>query len=116
VSFTRTPLDALLLKFDLFPGGQWKPKWGSRGYEESQRWPLLPLGMMTDGDPVSEEDARGCPLFLLGVVNEVPSSPDLGSSPSHEGDTGPCSQPDRIAEIMLALDLGGSPEKLKPPL
>ena len=30
VSFTRTPLDALFLKFDLVPDGQWKPKWGSQ--------------------------------------------------------------------------------------
>jgi len=53
LEFTWMRLDAWLLKFDL-PEMSDKQIWGQQGLEDMMRWPLLPLGMMTDGAPVSE--------------------------------------------------------------
>lgn len=64
LEFPWMRVDAELLKFDL-PQMSEKQIWGTQGFEETMlRWPLLPLGMMTDGDllpeaaPDEEEDAR----------------------------------------------------------
>jgi hypothetical protein len=46
-------LDAYYLKFDL-PKMTDKQVWGEEGLKDLLRWPLLPLGRMTDGDPVPE--------------------------------------------------------------
>jgi hypothetical protein len=48
LEFTWMRLDAELLKFDL-PKMTDKQVWGEKGLEDMMRWPLLPLGMMTDG-------------------------------------------------------------------
>jgi hypothetical protein len=53
LEFTWMRLDAELLKFDL-PRMAEKQVWGEKGLEDCLRWPLLPLGMMTDGDLVPE--------------------------------------------------------------
>src|SRR5262249_14902269 len=66
LNFTCIFADACWLDLD-FPdrgGPVLGTKWGRAGYEESLLWPLLPLGTMTDGDPVSDEDARRWPLPL----------------------------------------------------
>jgi hypothetical protein len=69
LEFTRMRMDAELLKFDL-PIMSDKQLWGEEGLQDFLRWPLLPLGMMTDGDlipdvaseqgvpPEDEEDSR----------------------------------------------------------
>jgi hypothetical protein len=53
LEFTCMRSDAWLLNFDL-PEMSEKQVWGERGLEDMLRWPLLPLGMMTDGDPLPE--------------------------------------------------------------
>jgi hypothetical protein len=49
--FTSLMFDALYLKFD-FPKGFCSIGWGRDGREEAKRWPELPLGTMTAGEPV----------------------------------------------------------------
>src|SRR5256885_9741602 len=43
LQFTGMALDARLLKFDL-PDVSDTLRWGSAGYEDARRWPLLPVG------------------------------------------------------------------------
>ena len=57
LNFTHTSLDADILKFKL-PEKLGRSKWGSKGYENSRAWPLIPLGRITDGDPISGDDVR----------------------------------------------------------
>lgn len=54
LKFTWMKWDADLLKFDL-PEMSDKQIWGKKGVKDLLRWPLLPLGVMTDGDLVPEE-------------------------------------------------------------
>jgi hypothetical protein len=64
--FTGVPLlDAPLLKFNL-PKPRMTPRWGSEGYKETINWPLLPLGRMTDGRPISKEEALCWPFLWPG--------------------------------------------------
>jgi hypothetical protein len=51
LQFTAVARDARLLKFRL-PRLTAHLKWGSEGFEDSRRWPRLPLGMMSAGDPI----------------------------------------------------------------
>ena len=51
LQFTALAMDARILKFRL-PSLTANLKWGSDGFEDARRWPLLPLGMMTAGDPI----------------------------------------------------------------
>jgi hypothetical protein len=53
LEFTWMRMDAELLKFDL-PEMSDKQVWGEEGLKDLLRWPLLPLGMMTDGNLVPE--------------------------------------------------------------
>jgi hypothetical protein len=53
LEFTWMRADAELLKFDL-PEMSDKQVWGEEGFKDFLRWPLLPLGMMTDGDLIPE--------------------------------------------------------------
>jgi hypothetical protein len=53
LEFTWMRLDAELLNFDL-PEMSDKQVWGEEGLKDFLRWPLLPLGMMTDGDLVPD--------------------------------------------------------------
>jgi hypothetical protein len=53
LEFTQMEVDAYLLQFNLSEMRD-KLVWGQKGLEDSKRWPFLPLGMMSDGDPVAE--------------------------------------------------------------
>ena len=53
LEFTWMRLDAELLKFGL-PRMSDKQVWGEDGLRDMMRWPLLQLGMITDGDPLPE--------------------------------------------------------------
>jgi len=53
LEFTWMRADAEYLKFDL-PEMSDKQVWGEEGLRDCLRWPLLPLGMMTDGDLIPE--------------------------------------------------------------
>jgi hypothetical protein len=53
LEFTWIRMDASLLHFDL-PEMSDKQLRGEAGVKDRLRWPLLPWGMMTDGDPVPD--------------------------------------------------------------
>jgi hypothetical protein len=52
LQFTTLRLDAQMLEFEL-PDISADLIWGVEGVKNSKRWPLLPLGTMAAGDPVS---------------------------------------------------------------
>lgn len=113
LEFTFTLLDARLLKFEL-PQEAARLKWGSAGYEESREWPLLPLGRMTDGDPVSDEDARQY-RFPLGMMKEtiIPNFEDNPSQADQDDEDQPSPEADYDEGLKLALDVAKNPEKEK---
>ena len=74
LQFTRMALDAWLLKFHL-PEMAANLEWGDLGFKDSERWPLLPLGVMTAGEPIPRYDRRHLVLAILSV------GPPSGSIP-----------------------------------
>jgi hypothetical protein len=54
LEFTQMELDAAILQFDL-PEMSGKQVRDEEGLKNFGRWPLLPLGMMTEGDPIPED-------------------------------------------------------------
>jgi hypothetical protein len=64
LQFTRTALDAWFLKFHL-PEMAENNQWGDLGFKDSERWPLLPLGVMTAGEPIPRHDRRRFVVALL---------------------------------------------------
>ncbi len=74
LQFTAIATDARLLEFKL-PDIPTKFKWGSDGFEEVRRWPLLPSGTLTAGDPIPDIDPRRLYLAYLGVMSvHIPNS------------------------------------------
>jgi hypothetical protein len=74
LTYTFTWFDAGLLKFDL-PDLSAAPQWGEIGYRRARRWPMLPVGVMTEGDPIANEEidpslsAEDC-AFALGMLDK----------------------------------------------
>lgn len=83
LQFTRMTLDAWLLKFHL-PEMTANSKWGCLGFKDSERWPLLPLGVMTAGEPIPDYDRRQLVLAILSVGPPSGSIPDFFDRPSEE--------------------------------
>ena len=57
LQFTGMAMDARLLKFDL-PDISDTLGWGSAGYEDARRWPLLPVGTIMAGEPIPDGRRR----------------------------------------------------------
>jgi hypothetical protein len=55
LTYTLTSIDANLLEFDL-PDRSAAPQWGKIGHRGARRWPMLPVGVMTEGDPIAKEE------------------------------------------------------------
>jgi hypothetical protein len=74
LTYTFTKIDAKLLKFDL-PDLSAAPQWGEIGRRHAWRWPMLPVGVMTEGDPIVEEEidpslsAEDC-VFALRMLDK----------------------------------------------
>jgi hypothetical protein len=82
LQFTGMALDARFLKFEL-PNIKNKLRWGSSGFEDSLRWPLLPLGTISAGDPIPDFDLRWLVISLRCMMTEpFPSLEEL--SRQHE--------------------------------
>jgi hypothetical protein len=112
LQFTGIAWDAPLLKFRL-PDITRRLRWGSTGYRDARRWPLLPSGMMTAGDPIPDNDPRRWWLNLSCIVLEGDPIAAFGKrlfrkerGNLFEGDNEPF-----IENILLALDLDGKPEE-----
>jgi hypothetical protein len=77
LNFTSIFLDAKVLKFDL-PDLSGPAQWGKLGRRDARRWPMLPVGVMTAGDPIPQEtDVSADPsidelLFALEATNRPP--------------------------------------------
>jgi hypothetical protein len=108
MQFTAMALDARLLKFDLSDISD-KLRWGSAGFEDARRWPMLPVGTITAGDPIPDLDPRRLWIILICVMTE----PFLNVDDLFRKDEKVRSQWERdpdLQDIMLALDLDGKPE------
>jgi hypothetical protein len=75
LTYTFTTIDAKLLKFDL-PDLSAAPQWGEIGRGGARRrWPKLPVGVMTEGDPIAKEEidpslsAEDC-VFALRMLDK----------------------------------------------
>jgi hypothetical protein len=75
LAYTFTMIDAKLLKFDL-PDLSAAPQWGEIGRGGARRrWPKLPVGVMTEGDPIAKQEidpslsAEDC-VFALRMLDK----------------------------------------------
>jgi len=110
LQFTGIAMDARLLEFHL-PDISKRLSWGSAGYEEARRWPSLPSGILTAGDPIPDLDPRQLWLIMCSIVTvPIPNFVDklLLSREKEESDrdTDPL-----LKAIHFALDLDGKPEE-----
>ena len=111
LQFTAVAMDARLLRFDL-PDIANALQWGSAGFEDARRWPLLPLGTMTAGDPIPDLDERRLWIVLVCMMTlgdlsrleyEFPRVKEEIHS-HHDRNLG------LLDDIGFALDLDGKPE------
>jgi hypothetical protein len=85
-------LDAWILRFHL-PEMKPHPNWGTAGFADAERWPLLPNGVLTAGEPIRHDDARNITLAIQSIVppiDRIPKNVDLFAprdDPSHGGGT-----------------------------
>ena len=68
VQFTGLVTDARWLKFHLPDISRSRLSWGSAGFDDARRWPLIPSGTMTAGDPIPLIDWRQMWLAYFCVV------------------------------------------------
>jgi hypothetical protein len=112
LQFTLIAIDATLLKFQVPPDMSKRFRWGSAGYEDARRWPLLPLGTMTAGDPIPDNDPRRRWLDLFCIV--VPGDPIKAfENRLSRGREEKLSRWDNqlVEDLCLALDLDEKPEE-----
>jgi len=108
LQFTGMAMDARLLKFDL-PNISDTLGWGSAGYEDARRWPLLPAGTIMAGDPIPDLDARRLWIILVCIIT-VPF-PDFEELSREDEEIRSQDDKDPLLEdIGLALDLQRKPE------
>ena len=112
--FTQTYIDACHLLLDLRPTKiPFTLKWGRTGYEEALGWPLLPLGTMMGGDPLSDEDARRWPLPLRSTNKETETIPDCENIVSVKHGGNDSAEFGLICDMSLAAQVAANPEKEK---
>jgi len=104
-------MDACLLQFHV-PDISRRYKWGSAGFEDARRWPLLPSGMMTAGDPIPDNDPRQLWLALFCIVmkGDPIQAFERLSREKEENYSLPDNDP-LLEDICFALDLDGKPEE-----
>jgi hypothetical protein len=110
LQFTGMAMDARLLNFHL-PDVSESLRWGGAGFEDAGRWPLLPSGIMTAGDPISDLDERRLWLILFCMMTDP--IPDFANDLSRQDEEN-CSHGDNdplFEDMLFALDLDGKPEK-----
>jgi hypothetical protein len=108
LQFTGMAWDARLLKFQL-PDVSQRLSWGSAGYEEARRWPLLPSGLLEAGDPIPRNDSRW--IWIIAFCEII--IPILDEDTFLQADEEYRSEPvDPILEgLSLLLDLESNPER-----
>ena len=110
LQFTGMAMDARLLNFQL-PDVSERLRWGSAGYEDARRWPQLPLGVMTEGDPIPDLDERRLWIILFCMIT-VPT-PDFPNNLSREDEEvrSHLENDPLLKDLVFALDLDGKPEQ-----
>jgi hypothetical protein len=111
LQFTGMVIDSRFLPFQL-PDLSPTTRWGSAGYEEARRWPLIPSGMMAAGDPIPVSDERRLWLLVFCMITEGGTFADYGDSlfqvdeeiPSHSAEV------HLLDDISLVLDMDRKPE------
>jgi hypothetical protein len=108
LQFTGMAWDATLLKFEL-PDTYRRLSWGSAGYEEARRWPLLPTGILEAGDLIPPNDARW--IWIIAFCQTT--VPILDEHTLALADEEYRSQPvDPILEgLSLILEMESNPER-----
>jgi hypothetical protein len=111
LQFTGMVIDSRFLSLQL-PDLSPTTRWGSAGYEEARRWPLIPSGMMAAGDPIPDSDERRLWLFVCCMITEGGTFADYGDSlfQVDEEIPSPSAEVHLLDDISLALDLDGKPE------
>jgi hypothetical protein len=71
LQFTGVALDVCALKFKL-PNITKRIAWGSKGFDDARRWPLLPNGTIAAGDPIADRDVRRV-IIALWCIPAPPS-------------------------------------------
>jgi hypothetical protein len=108
LQFTAMALDARLLEFDLslMPHTL---RWGSAGFEDARRWPMLPVGTIPAGDPIPDLDPRRLWIIAVCMITvPFPTVDDL--SRKDEEVLSQRKRDPHLQDILLALDLDGKPE------
>src|SRR5262245_18514616 len=108
LQFTGMAMDARLLKFDL-PDVSKRLNWGSAGYQDARRWPLLPIGTMTAGDPIPDLDPRR--LWIIPFCMMTNPILDFADTLSREDEEISSHRDPLVRDIFFALDLDRKPEK-----
>ena len=102
LQFTAVAMDARVLKFRL-PSLTAHLKWGSEGFEDARRWPRLPLGMMTAGDPI--------PTGPLKVGDPIPDFDDRRVWIAYWQTTDPVPDHHNVGDdVKFVEDLAARPE------
>jgi hypothetical protein len=108
LQFTGMALDARLLKFDL-PDISDTLAWGSAGYDDARRWPLLPAGTIMAGEPIRDLDPRRLWIALFCIIKQP--FIDFAELSREDADIRSPGDKDPLLEgIALALDLERKPE------
>ena len=84
--------------------------WGSDGYEDARRWPLLPLGTMTAGDQIPELDGRQLWLSIFCRMKEPAFDPEQWREAYRLLEELIIDDP-LLREIAFLLDLKEKPEE-----
>jgi hypothetical protein len=109
LQFTAMALDARLLQFDLSDNISDTLRWGSVGFINAQRWPLLPTGTMMAGDAIPRLDARRLWIVMNCMITvPFPDVDDLSRTAEQVGSQ--CEGESHFQDLLLALDLDGKPE------
>jgi hypothetical protein len=112
LQFTGISMDARLLKFHV-PDISQRLTWGSAGYKDALRWPLLPSGVMTAGDPIPDNDPRQLwlTLFCIMTVGDPIQAFENRLSREKEENRSHRANDPLLKDIFFALNLDGKPEE-----
>jgi hypothetical protein len=111
LQFTGISMDSRLLKFHV-PDISQRLRWGSAGFEDARRWPLLPSGVMTAGNPITDNDPRQLwliPFCIMTVGDPIQAFENRLSLEKEE--TRYRAIDPLIDDIFFALNLDGKPEE-----
>jgi hypothetical protein len=110
LQFTRTVLDAWILKFHL-PQMRPHSNWGTEGLSDAEHWPFLPSGVLTAGEPIPDKDVRQLVVAVQSIVPPAGHVPNIVDQLA--GVANDSSRDDRttLDDIAVALSLGEKPSE-----